>query len=209
MNDVFLRGTIKNIQYSHTTKNVAYDRAHLIVRNSNNDYSIIDLLFKEYLNYNKDGDQVCLIGNVRTRSEWSEEEQKNKTKVYVYTFFNNLPEDQLVNQPFKSMDNILQFDGEIKKIGSLRKFKNNKVNIQVLVKNSIGSGDKEIVNYIPCLAWGQTAKAVSKFQEGEKVVITGELRSHEYQKRLDSGQMEIRVAHEAIITTMCREEDME
>lgn len=41
------------------------------------------------------------------------------------------------------------------------------------------------------------------------MVITGELRSHEYQKRLDSGQMEIRVAHEAIITTMCREEDME
>ena len=64
----------------------------MIVRNKNSDCSVIDLLFKEYLNSYNNNDEVCFTGNIRTRSEWSEEEHKNKTKVYVYTFFNNLPE---------------------------------------------------------------------------------------------------------------------
>ena len=111
-------------------------------------------------------------------------------------------------EPFKSTDNIVQFNGEIKKLGSLRKFKNGKINIQVLVKNCIGTGDRQIFNYIPCLAWGQIAKGITKFHEGDKVVITGELRSHEYRKKLDDGTIEIRVAHEAIVNTICREEEM-
>jgi len=37
MNDIFLRGVIRDISPSHVTKGIDYDKAHMIVKNSNNE----------------------------------------------------------------------------------------------------------------------------------------------------------------------------
>ena len=41
MNTINLHGTIHNIRHSHTIGNVQYDRAELIVKNSNQAESVI------------------------------------------------------------------------------------------------------------------------------------------------------------------------
>ena len=42
-------------------------------------------------------------------------------------------------------------------------------------------------SYIPCIAWGRTAKDAAELQEGENVYLEGRLQSREYVKRTPEG----------------------
>jgi len=127
MNDIFLKGIIKDIKPSHTIKDIDYDQAHIIVKNSNNDESIIDLIFKHFSNAYKEGDKISLLGNIRTFSQRTEE-GKNRIHVYVFTYFDTVPQEEL-EQHEGVGDNYFQIDGHVCKIGELRRFKDGKCNI--------------------------------------------------------------------------------
>lgn len=50
--------------------------------------------------------------------------------------------------------------------------------------------------YIPCIAWGMTARDVSAMEVGTKVALKGRFQSREYQKKLDNGEKETRTTYE-------------
>ncbi|MDR0854738.1 MAG: single-stranded DNA-binding protein [Christensenellaceae bacterium] len=55
-------------------------------------------------------------------------------------------------------------------------------------------------DYIPCIAWGRTAKFVSTLAVGAKIKVCGRIQSREYTKQIGD-RTEVRTAYEISITT--------
>lgn len=51
-------------------------------------------------------------------------------------------------------------------------------------------------DYIPCIAWGRSARFAGGLMPGDTVAIRGRLQSREYQKTLTDGESEQRIAYE-------------
>lgn len=194
MNEIKLCGIIKNIQPSHIIEGVQYNKANLIVPRNNGQEDIINLRFKSFSNPYKDNDKVDLIGNIRSYS-YKVDETKNRVIVYVFTYFDKI-------EPGEVITNVAEVDGRICKINELRTTKNGKHNIHFILANNLHSQDnqKRLNSYIPCIAWGAVAKELQKYSVNTQLKVTGELHSREHKKLLNNGEMEIRIAHELVVT---------
>lgn len=60
-------------------------------------------------------------------------------------------------------------------------------------------------DYIPAIAWGRNARFAKNILVGEKVHVSGRIQSREYQKRLDDGTVETRIAFEVSINRISRD----
>ena len=169
-----------------------YDKANIVVRNSNGKQSVLTLQFKKFSGDAKVGDFVSICGNLRSYSR-KISEQKNKVNVYVFTYFDqpDSEDDEIENQ--------VLIDGRICKIEPLRNLANGKCNIHFILANNIVQGSNKLNSYIPCIAWGKCAKEIAKLSKNDNIAIRGELRSREYKKPTDDGKFEIRVAHELVV----------
>ena len=193
INDIFLRGTIKEIEHSHDIDGISFNRAKLIAKRANGQEDVINLRFKSFSNHYKENDSVCLKGNVRSYSHKTED-GKNKVTIYVFTYFDD-PEDMFEN------DNVVHLTGRICKMNELRKTRTNKNNVHFIVANNLVSKDtgKRLNSYIPCIAWDNLAVELSKLPVNSKVELIGQLHSREHTKTYEDGTKEIRVAHELMI----------
>lgn len=196
MNDIFLRGTINNIQFSHSIGDTEYQQANLIVNNTHRDEpDTLVIKFKKFNNRYQNGDLAEIKGNIRSYSE-KINDNKNKVNIYVFTY------QYLVEENYEQ-DNIVQLDGRICKRDILRITNSGKHNFHfTLANNIIIDETKQKVNsYIPCVVWGKLAKEMSdKLDVNSKILVKGELHSRQYRKQLDNNDFEIRVAQELIIT---------
>lgn len=62
-------------------------------------------------------------------------------------------------------------------------------------------------DYLPCIAWGRSARFISQVGVGEKLYISGRIQSREYQKKLENGQTETRTAYEVSISRVSTKQD--
>ena len=117
-------------------------------------------------------------------------------------FYFDLPEEPLTISCEAPTYNSVELDGRICKIDALRTTNTGKNNIHLILANNliVSNGDKKLNSYIPCIAWGNTARQLSKLTVNTPIQIVGELHSREYIKHLDNNDIEIRVAHECLIT---------
>lgn len=205
MNDIILKGTIRNIEYSHTINDIEYDKADLIVTRKDGQDDIISLRFKKFNNPYKDGDLIELVGNVRSYSK-KLEDNKNKVDIYVFTYF-DIPYE--TDDGFEII-NDCEIDGRICKIDSLRTTKSGKQNVHFILANNIISSDgkTKINNYIPCTIWGKEAVDFSKHKVSDKVAIHGQLHSHTYKKKLNKTDLEIKTAHEVVVLEYLDDENI-
>ena len=195
MNKIILSGIIRNIQYSHNIQDIEYSKAELIVSQKNGKESIINLKFKRFSNPYKDGDQVYLIGNIRTYSQ--KLYNKNKVDVYCFTYFDSPEEDGIIDEA--------ELDGRICKKGELRKTQSGKDVIDFIIANNLKTENQSLNCYIPCVAWGKQAKEIAKLNIGDNLHILGQLQSREYKKKTSDTDFEIRVAHELNISKIIEE----
>lgn len=195
MNEIKLCGIIKNIQSSHIIEGVQFNKANLIVPRSNGHEDVINLRFKSFSNPYKDNDKISILGNVRSYS-YKIDETKNRVIIYVFTYF-----DEVENENEEIL-NEATIDGRICKINELRTTKDGKHNIHFILANNLHSQDsqKRLNSYIPCIAWGTIAKELQKYGVNTQLKVKGQLHSREHKKKLDNGELEIRVAHELLIT---------
>lgn len=196
MNEITLKGIIKNIQHSHTIEGIDFDKAQLIVSRENGHEDVINLRFKSFSNTYKDNDLVELIGNIRSYS-YKVDNDRNRVIIYVFTYFDK---PQLEEE--KDIVNNAVVDGRICKINELRTTKSGKHNIHFILANNLHSQDntKRLNSYIPCIAWGNIAKEMKDLKVNTQLKIKGQLHSREHKKKLDNGEIEIRVAHELLVT---------
>ena len=199
MNNVKLKGILRDVEHSHTIGDIEYDKADLIVQRENGIEDIISLRFKKFSNTHKDGDTLSIVGNVRSYSKQLSD-GKNKVDIYVFTYFDT-PEDDGVNNNFV-------IDGRICKIEEIRTMPNGKKNIHFIIANNLVTGDgKKLNSYLPCIAWGKTANEISSMHVNDFVQISGKLQSREYKKYISDDDFEIRVAHELYVDSIVKEKD--
>ena len=195
MNEVYLRGTIKNIEYSHEINGVEYDKAILTIPRENGLEDVINLKFKKFSNPYSENDLVELVGNVRSYSK--EENGKNKVNIYVFTYF---------DKPYNYEKNSFIIDGRICKKDILRTTSKGKENFHFILANNIksDSNSRKLNSYLPCVAWGELAKKLESMPISTPLEIRGELHSRLYNKVIsnnsDNVEMELKMAHELIIT---------
>ena len=197
MNEVILRGIIRDITPSHVINNVEYDQANLITTRNDGKEDILSLKFKRFSNVYSDGDKVELVGNIRSYSQ-KISPTKNKVSLYVFTYFDT-PSTDFEN--YSDTNNEVLLDGRVCKIDDLRMTSNGKANLHFVLANNIISADgsQKLNNYIPCVAWGKLAYALQTLTVSTSVRVKGELHSRTYKKQLENDEIEIRTAHELVI----------
>lgn len=196
MNQIILKGFIRNIEYSHNIQDIEFCKAELISQQDNGKENLINLKFKRFSNPYKNGDEISLVGNVRTYSQ--KLENRNKVDVYVFTYFDK-PDEEIQS------NNYIELDGRICKKGDLRKTLAGKDVIDFIIANNLKSETQSLNCYIPCVAWGKQAKEIAKKGIGDRLYIAGQLQSREYKKKISSDDFEVRIAHEINITNIFNE----
>ena len=193
MNEIVMRGILKEVESSHNIDGINFDKAKLICKRSSGQEDVINLRFKSFSNSYKENDEICVKGNLRSYS-YRTEEGKNKVVIYAFTYFDD------AEQP-ADRGNEVQIDGRVCKMNELRKTRSGKNNIHFILANNLISPDssKRLNSYIPCIAWGQTARKLAEISVNTKLSIVGELHSREHTKTHDNGEVEIRVAHELLV----------
>lgn len=200
MNEVILKGILRDITSSHIINGVEYDQANLITARNDGKEDILSLKFKKYTNQYTEGSLVELTGNLRSYSQ-KLDNGKNKVSLYVFTYFNP-PSTDMEN--YEDIVNRVIIDGRICKVDPLVTTPNGKSNIHFVVANNIISNGQKLNNYIPSVAWGKLAISLADLQVSDKVIITGELHSRTYKKTLEDGDLEIRTAHELLVNNIER-----
>ena len=69
--------------------------------------------------------------------------------------------------------------------------------LMLAVNRAFGKSD-----YIPCIAWGRTARYASNLSVGEKLEVQGRFQSREYQKQMPDGTVMNRMAYEVSISRL-------
>jgi len=198
MNEIILKGMIRNIEYSHTIGNVDYDKAELIVPKDNGEEDVLQLRFKKFSNRYQNLQQVELVGNLRSYSE-KLDDGKNKVHLYVFTYF-DIPS---TDENDKEIVNGFNIDGRICKIDKLCTNSEGKQSIHFILANNIisANGKQKLNTYIPMVAFGATAIEISKKAVSDQILVHGRLNSRTYKKMLDDNEMELRTAYEGIVNS--------
>lgn len=195
MNTIELHGIITNINKSHIINGVEYDKANLIVKREDGTEDSIDLKFKSLSNHYKEGQNVELVGNVRSYSNLGTN-GKNSVRIYVFTYFDR-PEETIKET---ITTNMCKLDGRICKVDKVRKTNDGKISLHFILANNIVKGNNQKLNsYIPCVLYGDKATKYSELKVNDIISIDGELHSREYVKNYSDGSSEIKVAHELVV----------
>ena len=189
MNVINLTGIIRNIRPSHSVGNTQYNRAEIITKRQNGIEDVVDIKFKHLTNPFKDGDNISILGNIRSFST-KIDENKNKVDIYVSTYFDSGITDY---------SNTASIDGRICKIDGLYITKTHKHVLHFVIANNIEVNGKKLNSYIPCVAWGLLGKSMSTLKVNQKIALTGELHSREFKKKTDDN-VTINIAHEFFVT---------
>lgn len=188
MNEIKLKGIIKNIEYSHTINNIDFYKANLIVAREDGKEDLINLKFKHFSNPYKENETIELIGNVRTYNHKIED--RNKVDLFVFTYFDK-PEEELQS------NNEVIIDGQICKKNNLKRTTSGKDVLDFILANHLDNNNQILNTYLPCVVWGKLAKYVdSQLNVGSKIQIKGILQSREYKKKTSENDYELRLCHE-------------
>lgn len=57
-------------------------------------------------------------------------------------------------------------------------------------------------DYIPCIAWGRNAKYCESFNVGDRIRVAGRVQSRRYEKKLENGEVEEKVAYEISVSKL-------
>lgn len=196
-NKVELEGTIcSDIEYSHTAhKEKIYQFDLEVFRLNGETKDILKIELPEMVYDVKTlnmGDRVSITGQFRSFNK--KEEDSDHIKLLLSVFVDNI-------YPVSSKDsiNIIRLRGKICKVPNLRVTPTGRDICDILLAVSRNSNTKS--DYLPCIAWGRTAKYASRLDVGTDIYIVGRVQSRVYRKRLDDqGHFEKRTAYEVSVS---------
>lgn len=104
-----------------------------------------------------------------------------------------LPPDESENP------NLIHLTGAICKPPAFRTtpFGREIADLMLAVNRAFGKSD-----YIPCIAWGRTARYAAQLAVGDKLEVQGRFQSREYQKQMPDGAVMNRVAYEVSLNRL-------
>ena len=131
--------------------------------------------------------QLSLTGVIMENPQFDHE-------VFGEAFFRPVDEEENPNTVFLS--------GALGKPPSFRTtpFGREIADLMLAVNRSYGKSD-----YIPCIAWGRTARFASGLNVGDHVQLQGRFQSRVYQKQLPDGTVQERTAYEVSVSRLTLE----
>ena len=144
------------------------------------------------------GKQIAIKGQFRSYNKLIGDKSKLMLTAFAREIGETQPDSQATNNP-----NIIELTGYICKppIYRTTPFNREICDILIAVNRAYNKSD-----YIPAIAWGRNARFAKNMLVGEKVHISGRIQSREYQKRLDDGNVETRIAFEVSINRISRDD---
>ncbi len=185
-NKVFLSGTVVSEPvFSHETFGEGFYEVMLSIPRLSEHVDILPVTVSEKLIKNFEvGKSVSLKGQLRSYNKQEDE----KSKLILSVFARELTDvDESMNP------NIIEISGFVCKPPVFRTtpFKREICDVLIAVNRAYNKSD-----YLPCIAWGRNARFLKDAIVGSKIDIVGRIQSREYQKKLDSGEVETKTAYE-------------
>ena len=188
--------------FSHEIYGEKFYIFNLSVPRLSGNSDIIPITISERLLVEQDlsiGKNVIIEGQFRSYNSY--QNKRNKLILTVFAkeikFAENQEEDFIPSKECASNEVIL--DGFICKKPVYRKtpFGREIADVLLAVNRAYNKSD-----YIPCIAWGRTARFCENMAVGTEVRVVGRVQSRQYEKKFEDGTSEIRIAYEVSVASL-------
>ena len=192
-NLVSLRGELKdNLEFSHEIFGEKFYSTTIKIHRLSDSYDTLPITISERLLSDLDlssNNLVDVTGQLRSYNKNID----NKNKLVLTVFARELKE---VDGDTKDPYNIF-LDGYICKDPIYRKTPLGReiTDLLVAINRPYNKSD-----YIPSIVWGRNAKFAKNLKVGDRIQMWGRVQSRDYEKKLDNGEVEKRVAYEVSIS---------
>lgn len=148
-----------------------------------------------------DGDVVVLIGQIRSNNVFNG--VNGRSRLEVFLFVREISHEAMLafpesdTPPSSTMNNNVSLSGRLCKMPTYRvtPFGREICDMMLAVNRAFGKTD-----YIPCIAWGRTAKYIgNNLKVGDNVKIAGRFQSRDYTKVHTDGHTEDRTTYEVSV----------
>lgn len=190
-NQVYLSGQIASApEFSHEIMGEKFYDTTVSVERLSGQSDVIPITVSDRLMEGQNfeiGNLIGLIGQFRSYNKIVD----GKSKLVLRVFVRELCECD------ENAPNVIELEGYVCKPPVYRTtpFKREIADLLIGVNRAYNKSD-----YIPAIAWGRNARYASTFDVGDKIHLVGRIQSRIYQKSLDDGTIEERVAYEVSIT---------
>ena len=190
-NQVYLSGQIASApEFSHEIMGEKFYDTTVSVERLSGQSDVIPITVSDRLMEGQNfeiGNLIGLIGQFRSYNKIVD----GKSKLVLRVFVRELCECD------ENAPNVIALEGYVCKPPVYRTtpFKREIADLLIAVNRAYNKSD-----YIPAIAWGRNARYASTFDVGDKIHLVGRIQSRIYQKSLDDGTIEERVAYEVSIT---------
>lgn len=197
-NQVYLSGQIASApEFSHEIMGEKFYDTTVSVERLSGQSDVIPITVSDRLMEGQNfeiGNLIGLIGQFRSYNKVVD----GKSKLVLRVFVRELCECD------ENAPNVIELEGYVCKQPVYRTtpFKREIADLLVAVNRAYNKSD-----YIPAIAWGRNARYASTFDVGDKIHLVGRIQSRIYQKSLDDGTIEERVAYEVSITKFEQEKE--
>lgn len=190
-NQVYLSGQIASApEFSHEIMGEKFYDTTVSVERLSGQSDVIPITVSDRLMEGQNfeiGNLIGLIGQFRSYNKIVD----GKSKLVLRVFVRELCECD------ENAPNVIELEGYVCKPPVYRTtpFKREIADLLIAVNRAYNKSD-----HIPAIAWGRNARYASTFDVGDKIHLVGRIQSRIYQKSLDDGTIEERVAYEVSIT---------
>jgi primosomal replication protein N len=146
-----------------------------------------------------DNEKIVLGSHIAVKGEFRSYNriENNRSRLILSVFVTSLANEVNEDNP-----NLIELSGYICKMPIYRTtpFNREIADILVAVNREANKTD-----YLPAIAWGRNARFAKTMNVGDHISLSGRIQSREYQKKLDNGLTETRVAYEVSVNKMSPE----
>ena len=187
---------INNFTFSHEVFGEGFYLMEISVGRLSESNDIIPIMVSERLiDVKQDYTGMHAVVTGQFRSYNRHEETKNRLVLSVFA-----REIEIMEETADEIrPNYIFLDGFVCKPPIYRKTPLGREIADVLlaVNRPYGKSD-----YIPCICWGRNARFAEGFRVREHIKIWGRIQSREYQKRIDEGVFDTRIAYEVSVAKL-------
>lgn len=192
-NIVNLRGELEEeLTFSHEIFGEKFYSARIKIHRLSDTYDVLPITISERLLEEvnlKENNLVDLVGQLRSYNKNID----NKNKLVLTVFAREI---KVVDGEAKDPNNIF-LDGYICKDPIYRKTPLGReiADLLVAINRPYNKSD-----YIPSIVWGRNAKFAKNLKVGDRIQMWGRVQSRDYEKKLENGEIDKRVAYEVSIS---------
>lgn len=190
---------VSDLEFNHDMYGEKFYIFDLEVPRLSNSVDILPISISERLLIGLDlriGEYVIIEGQLRSYNRYVD--MRNRLVLTIFTREIYIPEEEELNEVLRRPNEIF-LDGYICKdpIYRTTPFGREITDILLAVNRPYNKSD-----YIPSIAWGRNARFCENLNIGDHIKIWGRIQSREYQKKLNTGEIEKKIAYEVSISKL-------